>query len=96
MNKPRYRVWGGDEILGRPDDAVVDQSDQLTAAIRPILFGKHPGAQMLTLAELAGIWICGHDEEIRNQAMETFVGAVHDFVKTQKGKIDGQTTEGSN
>jgi hypothetical protein len=86
--KPLYtRAWTSEDVTGRPSGEVIDQSDKLTARIRPILFGKHPAAQMLTLAELAGIWIGGHQtKELQDIAMESLFGAVRDFAKRNEKK----------
>lgn len=75
------RVWNVEEFFDRPPKEVVDQSEQLSIAMRKLLFGKHPGAQMLSLVECSAQWIRNHSEgEHRQQAYYLFQLALNECV----------------
>lgn len=83
----RVRVWNAEEFFQRPPREVVEQSNQLSAAMCKLLFGKHPGAQMLSLVELSAKWIHNHQEgEHRKQAYDLFRMALDECVT--KGVFD--------
>lgn len=77
-NEPSpIRAWSLEEIQERDHDEVVNQSDRLTAALKPILFGKHPAVQFLSLLDCVAIWLSGYDEpEVRDAMLEAFCVAL--------------------
>jgi hypothetical protein len=78
----KVRAWTVGEMFGHEPDKVVKQSDQLTEAIGKIIFGKHPGAQMLSLAECAAMWVLNHSEN-HEEHLALFCACVTDFVRTK-------------
>lgn len=81
------RIWNAEEFFKRPSKEVVEQSNQLDAAMRKLLFGKHPGAQMLSLVTMSAQWVRNHQKgEHRNQAYHLFKLALDECIL--KGELD--------
>ena len=83
MSNDRVRSWTASEVLGRSQDEVVTQSDELTEALGRILFGKHPGAQFLSLVECATSWVTNHEEN-QDEHCELFIAALREFVELKQ------------
>jgi hypothetical protein len=81
------RIWDYDEVHNRPHDEVVRQSDELVAAMRKLLFGKHPGVQMLALAEMCGQWVINHPHpKHRARSAKLLHQAIDEYVEFCKRK----------
>jgi hypothetical protein len=71
--------------LVSPADA--EQALQLSARIKPMLAGHHPGMQGAALAELFSIFLAGHHPAQREQVLQDWLAAVRQLVPVSEAEI---------
>jgi len=87
------RAWTPEEIL-KPIDfwEQVKLSDKLADQVRALMFGRHPGVQLLTIADLAAIWVQNHPVEMRSNALAQMIAAIRDLAKIPHEQDDKNKT----
>lgn len=91
MKDEYVRSWSPEELVNfaRDPAAMVKLSDELALKINKILFGRHPGVQLMTIADLAARWVQGHPEVYRQRALEEMKSAIDDLSKvTPPNELD--------
>lgn len=91
MRDEYCRAWTPEELVSFAKDpaAMVKLSDELAFKINKILFGRHPGVQLMTIADLAARWVQGHTEEYREKALAEMKSAIEDLSKvTPPNELD--------
>jgi hypothetical protein len=85
MRDEYVRSWTAEEMISfaRDPAAMVKLSDELALKIGKILFGRHPGVQLMTIADLGARWVQGHTEEYRQKALDEMKQAIEDLSKSK-------------
>lgn len=53
---------------------------EIVERIRPLLAGKHPALQSSVLADLAAIWLAGHDKALRLDLLDAHVALIRELI----------------
>jgi len=53
---------------------------ELVERIRPLLAGRHPALQSAVIADLAAIWLAGHDKALRVELFGAHVALIQQLV----------------
>lgn len=83
MREEYVRAWTAEEILSFANDpmGMVKLSDELALKISGIMFGRHPGVQLLTIADIAARWVNGHEPGYRQRALNEIKQAISELAK---------------
>jgi hypothetical protein len=70
-------------------DAEAYEIAELVKRIAPMLYGRTPGVQGGTLADLLAMWLAGHPDFIREEILTTHMDGVRELVKPNEMMLFG-------
>jgi hypothetical protein len=83
----KFRAWYADELAFKDVDELMEaarMSDDLADELWTRLFGRHPGVQLLTIADMAARWIQHHEAADREHAIEVMIKSLVMLAKTTR------------